>query len=63
MKTIVILWFDPLLKRQVCELHQVKSEELDATLVYYKKRAANDKMQGFGSKHRFLVVDKVMAFM
>lgn len=63
MKTIVILWFDPILKRDVCELHQVKSENLDAALVRYKKQAANEKKQGFESKHRFLVVDEVIAFM
>lgn len=63
MKTIVILWFDPVLKKDVCELHLVKSENLDASLVYHKKRAANEEKRGFESKHRFMVVDNVMVFM
>lgn len=62
MKIIVILWHDPLLKREVCEIHQVKEENLADALKRYRERAEKEKRQGFESKHKFLVVDKVMAF-
>lgn len=62
MKTVVILWYDPLLKRDVCELHQVDPEDLDECLVDFTSRAAYEKKRGNEVKHRFFVVDKIMAF-
>lgn len=62
MKIVIVLWYDPLLKRDYCELHQVKSENLEACLVRLKSLAANRKKQGYETKHRFIVVDKMMAF-
>lgn len=62
MKIVIVLWYDPLLKRDVCELHQVKSENLDACLVRLRSRAIHSKKLGFETKHRFIVVDKMMAF-
>lgn len=62
MKIVVILWYDLLLKRDVCELHSVESENLAEYLASLKSRAAYEKNRGFEDKHRFIVVDKMMAF-
>lgn len=62
MKIVIVLFYDPLLKRDVCELHQVKSEDLAACLVQLKSLAVYNKKIGSESKHRFIVVDKMIAF-
>lgn len=62
MKTIVILFFDQVLKCDVLELHQVNSQDLNSAFERYQNRASKEKAQGFEDKHRFFVVDKFMAF-